>query len=314
METGTTAASGRKTIHRPPIPWAAQAADDRLSSTLFLAALFHAILILGVTFSGDPGPNDSSAATNLDVVLVTKSDKEHQKPEDAKLLAQTNLTGSGNTSENNQLKTATNRSPDISKVGLDQDGAEERRQGRLKARREPLVITAMTGLNPAQRDLQGSDQIILQKQRATPPGSDTTPQIINEFARETVISGSRDRELIISANTRESRIAAYLSSWKVKVERVGTLNFPNIDRSISSSGHPTLEVVINSNGDLKEVIIRHSSGERVLDQAAMDILRNAAPFDPFPEFLKSDYDVLRFAYEWRFTRGAGVSKITEIGG
>jgi protein TonB len=37
----------------------------------------------------------------------------------------------------------------------------------------------------------------------------------------------------------------------------------------------------------------------------MQILRLAAPFEPFPEGLRADYDVLRFAYEWRFSEGAG---------
>ena len=41
-------------------------------------------------------------------------------------------------------------------------------------------------------------------------------------------------------------------------------------------------------------------GERLLDEAAIEILRLASPFDPFPDFLRNDYDVLRFAYEWRF--------------
>lgn len=66
-----------------------------------------------------------------------------------------------------------------------------------------------------------------------------------------------------------------------------------------------LEVAINADGRLKEVVVRSSSGQRELDQAAMEILRLAAPFEPFPEGLRADYDVLRFAYEWRFSEGAG---------
>ena len=51
--------------------------------------------------------------------------------------------------------------------------------------------------------------------------------------------------------------------------------------------------------------MQSSSGQRELDQAAMQILRLAAPFEPFPEGLRAEYDVLRFAYEWRFSEGAG---------
>ena len=54
--------------------------------------------------------------------------------------------------------------------------------------------------------------------------------------------------------------------------------------------------------DLAEAARRFGQGD--LDQAAMEILRMAAPFEPFPEALRNDYDVLRFAYEWRFSDGA----------
>ena len=61
-----------------------------------------------------------------------------------------------------------------------------------------------------------------------------------------------------------------------------------------------MEVVIGSNGTLKTAQIQQSSGDAAVDQAALDILRRAAPFDPFPANLKRDYDQLRFAYEWQF--------------
>ena len=61
-----------------------------------------------------------------------------------------------------------------------------------------------------------------------------------------------------------------------------------------------LEVAITRRRRLKDVVVRNSSGYRNLDQAAIEILRMAAPFDPFPQRLRADYDVLRFAYEWHF--------------
>jgi periplasmic protein TonB len=66
-----------------------------------------------------------------------------------------------------------------------------------------------------------------------------------------------------------------------------------------------LEVAIAADGSLQEVIVRSSSGQRGLDLAAVQILRLAAPFAPFPESLRREYDVLRFAYEWRFSEGVG---------
>ena len=55
-----------------------------------------------------------------------------------------------------------------------------------------------------------------------------------------------------------------------------------------------------SNG---RIVVRRSSGDKALDQAALKILRLAAPFAPLPESIRKDYDVLRFAYEWDFSAG-----------
>jgi protein TonB len=105
------------------------------------------------------------------------------------------------------------------------------------------------------------------------------------------------------ANTRESAIAAYLDGWKRRIERVGTLNFPNEARRRQLSGNPVLEVAIRANGTLESVIVRRTSGHLELDNAAVGIVRLAAPFEPFPSALRERYPVLRFAYEWQFING-----------
>ena len=105
------------------------------------------------------------------------------------------------------------------------------------------------------------------------------------------------------ADTRESQIAAYLDSWKRRIEQVGTLNFPNEARRRSLSGNPVLEVAIRADGHLEQVLVRRSSGHRELDNAAVGIVRLASPFDPFPPSMRERYPVLRFAYEWQFLRG-----------
>jgi protein TonB len=105
----------------------------------------------------------------------------------------------------------------------------------------------------------------------------------------------------VSANTRESRIATYLDGWKRRVERVGTMNFPALDKL---QRNPILSVSISASGELEEVIIVTSSGSSELDMAAVNILRMAAPFEAFPDFMGSDYDSLKFSYEWRFSGGS----------
>ena len=107
-------------------------------------------------------------------------------------------------------------------------------------------------------------------------------------------------QLIISADTRESVVAGYLDNWKRRIEAVGDEYFPELGDIEGLAGSPTLEVSIEASGQLSEVIVRVSSGSAVLDQAALDILRRASPFDPFPPEISAEYDRLRFAYKWLF--------------
>ena len=90
---------------------------------------------------------------------------------------------------------------------------------------------------------------------------------------------------------------------------MGTINFPFSALEQPGIRNPVLEVSIAANGKLTDVIILTGSGSRELDMAAVDILRMAAPFEQFPEYLRNDYDALKFSYEWQFT-GNSVGRMT----
>jgi protein TonB len=118
------------------------------------------------------------------------------------------------------------------------------------------------------------------------------------------LRGAAKRELLISANTRESTVAVYLDGWRHKIERVGTANYPlEAARRAGLSGSPVLEVQILADGRLGSATVKRSSGHPELDQAALAILKLAAPFDRFPKALAAQHDALRLAYEWQFLGG-----------
>ena len=85
--------------------WSAEAARDRLSSTAFLAALFHGILILGITFSATTSAPDK-LTSSMEVVLVTSEYEDREPPESAALLAQRNLAGVGSAAPDVAVRTA----------------------------------------------------------------------------------------------------------------------------------------------------------------------------------------------------------------
>lgn len=281
---------------------------DNLSTMLFVAALFHGVLILGVSFTAGEGPATSTDSESMEVVLLNRDFEERPDSSDAEYLAQQNLAGAGNTEENDALRVAYGRDNEPLIPGPEQDG--ESRQPQTA----PAEATAEQLLYARTPDGDTMPEQALQEELTAPmrtglPGTANRIEILATPDDVTVMKGAQPRQLLISANTRESRIAAYLDGWKRRVERVGTINFPFDALRQPGIRNPVLEVSIASNGKLTDVIIVSGSGNRELDMAAVNILKMAAPFDRFPDYLRNDYDSLKFSYEWQFT-GSSVGRMT----
>jgi len=124
-----------------------------------------------------------------------------------------------------------------------------------------------------------------------------------DAATDLALRGRKRDELYVTADTRASELAPYLDGWRRRVERIGTLNYPSAAQRRGLKGNPVVEVAISRDGKLASASIRRSSGHPEIDAAALEILRLASPFDPFPPELGNRYRVLRFAYEWQFVGG-----------
>lgn len=112
----------------------------------------------------------------------------------------------------------------------------------------------------------------------------------------------RARRKAVSTNTREYRYAAYMEAWRRKVEAIGNLNYPREAKEHGIFGSLILHVAINADGSLEQVRVVRSSGHAVLDQAAINIVRLAAPYAPFPKDIKAETDVLDITRVWQFQR------------
>lgn len=272
--------------------------SDRLTVTLFLAALFHLIVILGISFA--PPASDTGSVPTLEVMLVSNSLPDSLLNDSANYLAERTQQGSGNSSDGQTRRPMAGSSaetlPGAPEGGRDlpsPDG-ETGGKGELLAGRggEPRFVAAESDprVSPAVLPLE------------TFAGA-SSPFAGNDPDFELQLKGAPRRELLVTPNTRLSEVAVYLDGWKRRIEQVGTVNFPNAARRSKLSGNPVVEVVLASSGGLVRADVRRSSGHGELDRAAMDILRLATPFEAFPEDLAAKYDVLRFAYEWRFVGG-----------
>ncbi len=128
--------------------------------------------------------------------------------------------------------------------------------------------------------------------------------VSNDDGVQLRMRGESRNQLWVAADTRESDVAVYLDSWRRKIERVGTMNFPDVARRKGLSGTPVIEVTIGANCKLLETTIRRSSGHPEIDEAAIRILKLASPYDPFPHELTAKHDEIRIAYEWQFLGGS----------
>jgi protein TonB len=112
----------------------------------------------------------------------------------------------------------------------------------------------------------------------------------------------RPRRKEYGVNAEGYSFAQYVEDWRIKVERVGNLNYPEAARRNRLYGSPILTVNINANGSLESVDVYRSSGYKILDAAAVKIVEMSAPFPPFPEEMRKKADILGITRTWNFTR------------
>jgi periplasmic protein TonB len=299
-------------------------ARDRLFAVaLGLSVVLHAVL-LSVNFKFPQSPRSQSANATLEVVLVNARTPE--KPAQADVLAQANLDRGGNVDEPRRAKTPL---PAKEPQRPRRDVAEaKRRVQQLEARQQQLLAEAR---EPRQRPQPQAAPVEaprepprappverprepapppppVQEERALPRGRDLADlslaaiRLQAQIDRQTEEYQKRPRKKFIGARATEYRFAQYEDDWRLKVERVGTLNYPAEARG-KLYGNLRLTVTLRPDGTVESVELDRSSGLKVLDAAAFRIVRMAAPFAPFPPEIRKDTDLLVITRTWFFGQG-----------
>jgi protein TonB len=278
-------------------------ANDRMLTTCFLAALFHGIVILGVTFSAPGGKTGGDETPALEVVLVNDQAPSVASNPNAQYLSERSQKGSGNTLKHERALIPKSSLMPVDRPGIPSGDGLAARESGIDAGQEELIATQRPAFKilyfaaPTAAKESAQLPLLLEKR----PDLGMTP---NDDGVQLRMRGEATQQLWIAADTRESDVAVYLDSWRRKIERVGTMNFPDVARRQKLSGTPVIEVTIGSDGKLLQTVVRRSSGHAEIDEAAMRILKLAAPFDPFPAELTAKHDEIRIAYEWQFLGGA----------
>jgi protein TonB len=271
---------------------------DRLPAMLFLAALFHGILIIGVTFNPELA-NQFASAISLEVTIVADADQHIDRPDEAAYLAQASQEGGGNTTDQVRPAAPLQSAMPVDNEGQDDGSALLDAQAHEQSADE-LLATQDANDRQIEIDPRSDPQPETSTAIAMEAGSEVTLPLPQNDQATMLIRDDEPRQLIISADTRESVIAAYLDNWKRRIEAVGDSYLPQLGELDDISGSPTLMVAIDMSGNLTEAVVRKTSGSTVLDLAALDILHRASPFDPFPPEVTAEYDIVRFEYKWLF--------------
>ncbi|MBE5529531.1 hypothetical protein A9J41_05310 [Laribacter hongkongensis] len=115
------------------------------------------------------------------------------------------------------------------------------------------------------------------------------------------------RSARVGSSSRDPVLRAYADGWRRKVEDVGRLNYPESARAQGLAGRLVLAADIAPDGTLLSARIEKGSGQPELDSAALNIVRLAAPYAPFPPALARDYDRLTLVRTWSFSRDGNLS-------
>jgi len=334
---------------------------DRLGVSLFFAAVVHAVVILGVSFS--PHEDPAAQTRTLDVILVQHESRE--APEEADYLAQANQDGGGERAEKARpatpvaapftgpepaLVAASPPVPERPRVAM-QPAPPSPRPGPeaapappppapapvLAQREEPAPQKVAAAAPPSPEpdapperaaepapppepterpQAQPAPEPESRRERAEPA---TRPQPTQTLDGATLVSRSlamaslsaeidrkmeayakRPRRKWINARTHEYKYASYMEAWRQKVERIGNLNYPDEARRRRLSGNLLLDVAIGADGSLEDITLRRSSGHKVLDDAAIRIVKLAAPFSPLPDSIRNEVDILHIERTWQF--------------
>ena len=287
----------------PPLSPLISAAKKLAPTAITLpVAIGISVALHATTLAVNFGFPDASRAVKdkaLEIILVNS--KSARKPSDAQALAQNRLDGGGNVDENRRAKTP------LPPSAQQQSGAElEQRQRRvqeLEAQQQKLLSQTKSKTKTAssnQREAQPEPSPTLSG-RELASSALAMARWEAEISKNVDEYNKRPRKKNIGVRADEYRFAQYVEDWRLKVERVGTLNYPEAAKG-KLYGSLVLSVSILADGNVQKIEINRSSGHKVLDDAARRIVQMASPYAAFPADIRRDTDIIEITRTWTFTR------------
>ena len=272
--------------------------------TLPAAVVVHVAVIAGVGF-GLPDAPKMQQAPLLDITLVnTHSDKA---PDKADFIAQANQQGSGTLNKKSRLS-----SPLASMNPNDLSGESPVKSFEstpdVAPKLDPQLLTTKGKTNkrinklPEKEDIKDPKPVDKEMSDAT----DEIAQLMAEMSKDEQHYANRPRIHFIDSISAKSAVEAeYIDAWAKKLERIGNINFPKEALRLSLSGTLILNTTLDRAGRVVEIGIDSSSGSRILDKAALRIVKLASPYEPLRREVRAKYDQLNITRSIIFHREGG---------
>ncbi|MBM4180508.1 MAG: energy transducer TonB [Betaproteobacteria bacterium] len=267
-----------------------------------VSAILHVTVIFGVSHKPVNPKLFEPAGPPLEVVLVNA--RTEAKPLKADVLAQHNLDGGGNVDEDRQAKSPLPASE--REQAMSAEAEFNTRVQALERQTQALMQQLKSDYaTPAQQPVVAPDP---RPPSPVPAPADLVARSLEMARLQARIDQNMDeyqkrpRRLFVGARAQEFTFAQYVEDWRLKVERVGNMNYPEAAKRNRLYGTLVLTVNIHDDGSLESVQIERSSGSKILDQAAINIVEMAAPYARFPEAMRKKVDILGITRSWSFTR------------
>ena len=258
-------------------PGMIQGKTDRFRWVFTASVLLHVVIVLGISFVAPSEAKNDRFAPPLKITLVATSSEFSN--ENATTLAQADSEGD----------------IDPSAIPVTPGFLQPQQLAAAsKEREKQLVIERIKALY--QTDATSSQT------RAGDTPTQSREELTHSINLAYLNAKAKPRERFVSTAAKASAIAPYLEKWRLLVERVGTLNYPDAAKKLAIEGDLVMDVVLNVDGSLESAKVLRSSGEKILDDGAERIVRIAAPFDPFNDEMKRSFDTLHIIRTWRFSQ------------
>jgi len=278
--------------------------DARLLQAAAWSVLVH-IIILGSQVPHHPREPESLRA--LTVIIAPPSPAV--RPEKAYRVAQADSSG-GDASpraSNAQIARAPEASSKVAQAQQNVANLEQKVEQMRQLAQASEVVVPPTRAEPVPQPPQPAPA-----QQAQPQPSFSRADLLTqgskiarletEIARDAETYQRRPTRKVFGATAVGVNYARYVEDWRIKVEAIGNLNYPQEAREKNLSGTLRLMVALRADGSIERIELERSSGHKALDEAAERIVRLGAPYAPFPEALRRDTDILEIIRTWTFSR------------